>query len=183
VSPGALVYHILKRSVAGLPWFRKRADYEAFERTRIASRRPYGSGCEKMGLAPSENPENLGKSVTAKVPAPIFHSLGAKSVYDLAGSRSRKRPPGKPGGIRRSQWKRNRVRKRISIRTKTNKLKALDRFSVLEFHGKSIEWEAVETEVSPSNFIFSAKDIVCYPRVPPAVKNEIGTTDLRSRKS
>jgi hypothetical protein len=29
-------------------------------------------GCEKMGLAPSENPENLGKSVVAKVPVPIF---------------------------------------------------------------------------------------------------------------
>jgi hypothetical protein len=25
-----------------------------------------------MGLAPSENPENLGKSVVAKVPVPIF---------------------------------------------------------------------------------------------------------------
>jgi 23S rRNA (cytidine2498-2'-O)-methyltransferase len=29
-------------------------------------------GCEKMGLAPSENPKNLGKSVVAKVPVPIF---------------------------------------------------------------------------------------------------------------
>jgi hypothetical protein len=30
-----------------------------------------------------------------------------------------------------------------------------------------------ETEVSPSNFIFAAKDIVCYRRVPPADRNEI----------
>lgn len=29
-------------------------------------------GCEKMGLAPSGNCENLGKSVVAKVPVPIF---------------------------------------------------------------------------------------------------------------
>jgi hypothetical protein len=28
----------------------------------------------------------------------------------------------------------------------------------------------VETEVSPSNFTFAAKDIVCYPRVQPAAK-------------
>jgi hypothetical protein len=32
-----------------------------------------------MGLASSENPENLGNSVVAKVPVPIFHSLGAKT--------------------------------------------------------------------------------------------------------
>jgi hypothetical protein len=40
-----------------------------------------------MGLAPSENPENLGNSVVAKVPVPIFHSLGAKSAKP-AGRRS-----------------------------------------------------------------------------------------------
>jgi hypothetical protein len=32
-------------------------------------------GCKKMGLAPSENRENLGRSVVAKVPVPISHSL------------------------------------------------------------------------------------------------------------
>jgi hypothetical protein len=37
-------------------------------RKHVLSRR----GCEKMGLAPSENPENLGKSLVAKVPVPIF---------------------------------------------------------------------------------------------------------------
>jgi ABC-type nitrate/sulfonate/bicarbonate transport system substrate-binding protein len=39
------VYHILNRSVAGRPLFRKRADYQAFERNRtcIARSRPYGS--------------------------------------------------------------------------------------------------------------------------------------------
>jgi hypothetical protein len=32
-------------------------------------------------------------------------------------------------------------------------------------------WTAVETEVSPSNFIFTAENIVCYPpEVPPAEK-------------
>jgi len=35
VTPGGLVYHVLNRSVAGLPLFRKQADYEAFERIMI----------------------------------------------------------------------------------------------------------------------------------------------------
>jgi putative transposase len=35
VTPGGLVYHVLNRSVAGLPLFRKEADYEAFERMMI----------------------------------------------------------------------------------------------------------------------------------------------------
>ncbi len=35
VAPGGLVYHVLNRSVAGLPLFRKEADYEAFERIMI----------------------------------------------------------------------------------------------------------------------------------------------------
>jgi hypothetical protein len=46
-------------------------------------------------------------------------------------------------------------------------------FSVEEFRGRSLKWAAMETEVSPSNFIFAAKSIVCYPKVPPAAKNEI----------
>jgi hypothetical protein len=54
----------------------------------------------------------------------------------------------------------------------------LDQFSVQWFRGESVEWAAVETKVSSSNFIFAAKNIVRYPRVPPADKNEIGTTDL-----
>jgi hypothetical protein len=33
-----------------------------------------------------------------------------------------------------------------------------------------MKWAALETEVSPSNFTFAAKDIVCYPRVQPAAK-------------
>jgi putative transposase len=32
VTPGGLAYHVLNRAVAGLPLFRKEADYEAFER-------------------------------------------------------------------------------------------------------------------------------------------------------
>ena len=32
ITPGGLVYHVLNRSVAGLPLFRREADYEAFER-------------------------------------------------------------------------------------------------------------------------------------------------------
>jgi len=32
VTPGGLVYHVLNRSVAGLPLFRKEADYAALER-------------------------------------------------------------------------------------------------------------------------------------------------------
>jgi hypothetical protein len=43
-------------------------------------------------------------------------------------------------------------------------------FSVHDFRGKSIRRAALETEVSPSNFTFAAKDIVCYPRVQPAAK-------------
>jgi len=35
VAPGGLVYHVLNRSVAGLPLFRKEKDYEAFERIMI----------------------------------------------------------------------------------------------------------------------------------------------------
>lgn len=35
MAPGGLVYHVLNRSVAGLPLFRKQADYEAFERIII----------------------------------------------------------------------------------------------------------------------------------------------------
>lgn len=35
VTPGGLVYHVLNRSVAGLPLFRKDADFEAFERIMI----------------------------------------------------------------------------------------------------------------------------------------------------
>ena len=35
VTPGGLVYHVLNRSVAGLPLFRKKADFEAFERIMI----------------------------------------------------------------------------------------------------------------------------------------------------
>jgi hypothetical protein len=33
-----------------------------------------------------------------------------------------------------------------------------------------MKWAALETEVSPSNFSFAAKDIVDYPRVQPAAK-------------
>ena len=35
VTPGDLVYHVLNRTVAGLPLFRKEADYEPFERIMI----------------------------------------------------------------------------------------------------------------------------------------------------
>ena len=35
VAPGGLVYHVLNRSVAGLPLFRKEGDYEAFTRIMI----------------------------------------------------------------------------------------------------------------------------------------------------
>jgi len=35
VAPGGLVYHVLNRWVAGLPLFRKKQDYEAFERIMI----------------------------------------------------------------------------------------------------------------------------------------------------
>jgi putative transposase len=35
VTPGGLVYHVLNRTVAGLPLFRKEADYEAFERIMV----------------------------------------------------------------------------------------------------------------------------------------------------
>ncbi len=32
VTPGGLVYHLLNRTVAGLPLFRKEIDFEAFAR-------------------------------------------------------------------------------------------------------------------------------------------------------
>jgi putative transposase len=35
VTPGGLVDHVLNRTVAGLPVFRKETDYEAFKRIRI----------------------------------------------------------------------------------------------------------------------------------------------------
>ena len=34
-APGGLVYHVLNRAVAGLPLFRREADYEAFERIMV----------------------------------------------------------------------------------------------------------------------------------------------------
>lgn len=34
-TPGGLVYHVLNRAVAGLPLFRKEADYAAFEQIMI----------------------------------------------------------------------------------------------------------------------------------------------------
>ena len=34
-TPGGYVCHVLNRSVAGLPLFRKEADFEAFERITI----------------------------------------------------------------------------------------------------------------------------------------------------
>jgi len=39
VTPGGYVYHILDRSVAGLPLFRKEADFEGFERIMIEAHR------------------------------------------------------------------------------------------------------------------------------------------------
>ena len=35
IAPGGLVYHVLNRSVAGLPLFRKQKDFEAFERVML----------------------------------------------------------------------------------------------------------------------------------------------------
>jgi putative transposase len=35
VTPGGLVFHVLNRTVAGLPLFRKEKDYEAFERIMV----------------------------------------------------------------------------------------------------------------------------------------------------
>ena len=35
VTPGGFPYHVLNRTVAGLPLSRKEADYEAFERIMI----------------------------------------------------------------------------------------------------------------------------------------------------
>ncbi|HUT09211.1 MAG TPA: hypothetical protein VMY42_01835 [Thermoguttaceae bacterium] len=35
VTPGGLVYHVLNRTVARLPLFRKEADYEAFEQIMV----------------------------------------------------------------------------------------------------------------------------------------------------
>jgi putative transposase len=35
VTPGGFVFHVLNRTVAGLPLFRKEADYEAFERIMV----------------------------------------------------------------------------------------------------------------------------------------------------
>jgi hypothetical protein len=71
------------------PEFLMTYNYRGFNNFRTVQNRPFNHGicfhgnratmvhrplrdCEKMGLAPSENPENLGKSVVAKVPVPIF---------------------------------------------------------------------------------------------------------------
>jgi hypothetical protein len=48
--------------------------------------------------------------------------------------------------------------------------KALVLFPVHEYCGYSITWAAVETEVSPSNFIFAAKYIVADPEFSPPSK-------------
>ena len=39
VAPGGLIYHALNRTVAGLPLFRKQADYEAFTRIMLDAHR------------------------------------------------------------------------------------------------------------------------------------------------
>ena len=41
------MYHVLNRSVAGLPLFRKEADYEAFERIMVEAH-----GCTRRGSWP-----------------------------------------------------------------------------------------------------------------------------------
>jgi hypothetical protein len=38
VTPGGFLYHVLNRTVAGLPLFRKEANYEAFERIMIEAK-------------------------------------------------------------------------------------------------------------------------------------------------
>jgi len=43
VTPGGLVYHVLNRTVAGLPLFRKEADYEAFERIMVEAHRRHAT--------------------------------------------------------------------------------------------------------------------------------------------
>ena len=53
---------------------------------------------------------------------------------------------------------------RSLIATPTLRLEdALVPFPVHEFRGNSTKWAVVETEVSPSDFISAAKNIVCYP--------------------
>jgi hypothetical protein len=42
---------------------------------RMFSPHPRGAAVKKMGLAPSRNDENPGKSAVAKVPVPIFSQL------------------------------------------------------------------------------------------------------------
>jgi hypothetical protein len=56
-----------------------RSDRENAIKSASVTRR----GCETMGLAPSENPENLGKSTVAKVPVPILYSLGGHPPQSL----------------------------------------------------------------------------------------------------
>ena len=51
--------------------------------------------------------------------------------------------------------------------------RALVPFPLHEFHGDNTKRFVVETEVSPSNFIFAAKNVISGPQVWPAVKNEI----------
>jgi putative transposase len=44
VTLGGLVYHVLNRTVAGLPLFRKEADFEAFERIMIEAQQRHPTG-------------------------------------------------------------------------------------------------------------------------------------------
>ena len=44
IAPGGLVYHVLNRSVAGLPLFRKQKDFEAFERVMVEAHEKHPTG-------------------------------------------------------------------------------------------------------------------------------------------
>jgi hypothetical protein len=55
------------------------------------------NGCEEMGLAPTRDGEAPGESAVAKVPVPVFHSLGA-------GRASKRRRGGEVGGGPFDAW-------------------------------------------------------------------------------
>jgi hypothetical protein len=49
---------------------------------------------------------------------------------------------------------------------------ALVPFPIHAFHKNIAEYGVLKTEVSPSTFIFAAKDVICRAPVAPTVKNE-----------
>ena len=79
MTPGGLVYHVLNRTVAGLPLFRKEADYEAFERIMIEAHA--AAPAADSGVVPDAEPLAF-RGLAAR-------GRGSDGLFPLAGPHAR----------------------------------------------------------------------------------------------